>query len=82
MLADVTKEISQNFGVLVQDPNDELYGAALRGLYIIDSNGIIRSIQINDAPVGRNVEETLRVIAAFQYADEHGEVCPANWKPG
>ena len=54
----------------------------MRGLYIIDGNGIIRSLQINDAPVGRNVDEVLRLVSAFKYTDEHGEVCPANWKPG
>ena len=61
---------------------DELYGAALRGLFIIDTKGIIRTIQINDAPVGRSVDETLRLIQAFQFTDQNGEVCPANWKPG
>lgn len=60
-----------------------MYGAALRGLFIIDPNGIVRSIQVNDDSVGRNVEETLRVLKAFQYADSHiGEACPASWKPG
>jgi len=82
LLADISKTISRNYGVLVEDEQDELYGAALRGLFIIDGNGIIRTIQINDAPVGRSVEETLRLIQAFQYTDKHGEVCPANWKPG
>jgi len=66
----------------VEDPNDELYGAPLRGLFIIDGNGIIRSVQVNDAPVGRSVEETIRLIQAFEFSDKHGEVCPANWKPG
>jgi len=82
LVADISKDISKSYGVLVNNPQDELYGAALRGLFIIDGKGIIRSVQINDAPVGRNVDETLRLITAFQYADEHGEVCPANWKPG
>lgn len=82
LLADISKQISKNYGVLVEDELDELFGAALRGLYIIDGKGIIRSLQINDAPVGRNVDETLRLIQAFQYTDIHGEVCPANWKPG
>ena len=82
LLADIGKSISRNYGVLVEDSSDDLYGAALRGSFIINGNGIIRSIQINDAPVGRNVEETLRLIQAFQYSDDHGEVCPAGWKPG
>ena len=82
LLADISKDISRSYGVLVEDPTDDLYGAALRGLFIIDGNGKIRSIQVNDAPVGRSVEETLRLIQAFQHTDTHGEVCPANWKPG
>lgn len=56
-------------------------GIALRGLFIIDPKGITRQITVNDLPVGRNVEEVLRLIKAFQYADKHGEVCPANWNP-
>ena len=62
LLADISKEISHNYGVLVNNPEDDLYGAALRGLYIIDGNGKIRSIQINDAPVGRSVDETIRLV--------------------
>lgn len=53
-----------------------------RGLFIIDKNGILRQITMNDLPVGRSVDETLRLVQAFQYTDQHGEVCPANWKPG
>jgi len=82
LVADISKKISKNFGVLVEDETDDLFGAALRGLFIIDDRGIIRSYTINDAPVGRSVDETLRLIRAFQYAEKHGEVCPANWKPG
>ena len=82
LVADISKDISRSYGVLVEDPSDDLYGAALRGLFIIDGKGTIRSIQINDAPVGRSVEETLRLVQAFKHTDEHGEVCPAGWKPG
>ncbi len=66
----------------MEDPSDSLYGATLRGLFIIDKKGIIRSITINDEQVGRNVEETLRIIKAFQHAEEYGVVCPASWQPG
>lgn len=60
-----------------------MYGAALRGLFIIDPNNTIRHIQINDDSVGRNVDETIRILKAFQYADSHhGEACPASWQPG
>ncbi len=82
LVADISKKISSNYGVLVENEEDDLFGAALRGLFIIDDKGIIRSFTVNDAPVGRSVEETLRIISAFQYAEKHGEVCPANWKPG
>ena len=53
-----------------------------RGLFIIDDRGILRQITMNDLPVGRSVDETLRLVQAFQYTDKHGEVCPAGWKPG
>lgn len=53
-----------------------------RGLFIIDHRGILRQITMNDLPVGRSVDETLRLVQAFQYTDSHGEVCPAGWKPG
>ena len=82
LLADISKKISKNFQVLVEDETDDLFGASLRGLFIINDKGVIRSITINDAPVGRNVEETLRLVQAFQHADKYGDVCPANWKPG
>lgn len=60
-----------------------MFGAALRGLFIIDPHQKIRSIQINDDAVGRSVEETLRLLKAFQWASEHeGEACPASWTPG
>lgn len=52
------------------------------GLFIIDPKGILRQITINDLPVGRSVEETLRLVQAFQFTDKHGEVCPAGWQPG
>jgi peroxiredoxin (alkyl hydroperoxide reductase subunit C) len=66
-----------------RDEADEMYGAALRGLYLIDPTGKIRSIMMNDDQVGRSVDEIKRLLQAFQYADSHdGVVCPANWKPG
>ncbi|CAJ1004793.1 putative AhpC/TSA family/Redoxin/C-terminal domain of 1-Cys peroxiredoxin [Leishmania naiffi] len=77
MLADKTKSISRSYGVL-----DEKRGVAYRGLFIIDPKGILRQITINDMPVGRNVEEVLRLLEALQFVEKHGEVCPANWKKG
>eukprot|EP01017_Pseudomicrothorax_dubius_P031073 TRINITY_DN392_c0_g1_i2.p4 TRINITY_DN392_c0_g1~~TRINITY_DN392_c0_g1_i2.p4 ORF type:complete len:137 (-),score=39.03 TRINITY_DN392_c0_g1_i2:133-543(-) len=82
LLSDFGKNIAKSYGVLVEDETDPYYGATLRGLFIIDGNGVVRSTTINDAPVGRNVDETLRLIQAFQHTDAHGDVCPANWKPG
>ena len=57
-------------------------GLALRGTFIIDDKGVLRHSQINDASVGRNVDETLRILKGFQYSDKHGEVCPAKWDTG
>jgi alkyl hydroperoxide reductase subunit AhpC len=80
LIGDVSKEISKAYGVLVDEPNDPMYGAALRGLFIIDPKGIIRTMQIVDDQVGRSVDETLRLLKAFQYAETHaGHVCPATW---
>jgi len=77
LLSDITKKISKDYGVLLEDA-----GVALRGLFIIDEKGILRQSTINDLPVGRSVDETLRLVQAFQFTDKHGEVCPAGWKPG
>ena len=82
LLADISKDISRDYGVLIDDKNDPMNGAAQRGLFIIDGNGRVRSIQVNDDAVGRSVDDTLRLIQGFQFADKHGEVCPANWQPG
>lgn len=73
LLADLTKKVSSDYGVLLEG------GISLRGLFIIDPNQVVRQITINDLPVGRSVDETLRLIKAFQFSDKHGEVCPANW---
>jgi alkyl hydroperoxide reductase subunit AhpC len=67
LVADVSKRISASYGVLVTDESDDMFGAALRGLFIIDPKGVIRSVQINDDAVGRSVEETFRILKAFQW---------------
>ncbi|CAG5116407.1 unnamed protein product [Candidula unifasciata] len=77
LLADKSGEISRKYGCLKEDE-----GIAFRGLYIIDDKGNLRQITINDLPVGRSVDETLRLVQAFQFTDKHGEVCPAGWRPG
>ena len=82
LIADVTKAMSKAFGCLIENPADGDCGVALRATYIIDPAGNVRSIQVNDLPVGRSVDEVLRIVEAFQYVEKHGEVCPAGWKPG
>jgi len=77
LLSDLTHQISKDYGVFLQD-----VGHALRGLFIIDGRGILRQITMNDLPVGRSTDETLRLLQAFQYTDKHEEVCPAGWHPG
>jgi peroxiredoxin (alkyl hydroperoxide reductase subunit C) len=76
LLADFTKEISEDFGVLLPS------GVALRGVFIIDPQGIVQWECVNALGVGRNIDEVLRVLQALQFVAEHGQVCPANWKPG
>ena len=77
VLADKSMDISKAYGVLKEDE-----GLAFRGLFIIDPQQNLRQVTINDLPVGRDVDETLRLVQAFQFTDKNGEVCPANWRPG
>lgn len=76
LIADLNKKISLDYGVLV---NGEV---ALRGLFLIDKEGVVRHQLVNDLPLGRNVDEALRMVDALQFHEKYGEVCPANWKPG
>lgn len=80
MVSDITKQISKDYGCFIEDGEDA--GVAFRATYIIDKEGTLRQYSINDLPVGRNVDEILRMVKAFQYTDEHGEVCPSGWEPG
>ncbi|KAI8880135.1 natural killer enhancing factor B [Backusella circina FSU 941] len=77
ILSDKTKRIARDYGVLLEDA-----GVALRALFIIDAQGIVRQITVNDLSVGRSVDEALRLVEAFQHADKYGEVCPADWRSG
>jgi peroxiredoxin (alkyl hydroperoxide reductase subunit C) len=78
LVSDVTKSISKSFNVLIPDQ-----GIALRGLFIIDREGIIQHSTINNLAIGRSVDETMRTLQALQYVQENpDEVCPAGWKPG
>jgi len=73
LASDITKEVSRNYGVLIEEE-----GVALRGLFIIDPEGVVRYQVVHHNNIGRNVDETLRVLEALQA----GGLCPANWKPG
>ncbi|MGB7977889.1 MAG: peroxiredoxin [Chlamydiales bacterium] len=77
ILSDLTKTISRDYGVLKEDE-----GIAYRGLFLIDRQGIVRHQLINDLPLGRSVDEAIRLLDALTFHEENGEVCPANWKSG
>ncbi|HQR46391.1 MAG TPA: peroxiredoxin [Thermoanaerobaculia bacterium] len=77
LLEDLRKELATAYGVL-----DEAGAVALRGLFLIDPDGVVQHATVNNLGVGRSVDETLRVLQAFRHVREHGEVCPADWKPG
>lgn len=77
LISDLDKSISRSYNVL-----NEKEGIAYRGLFVLDREGIIRHQLVNDLPIGRNIEETLRFIDALQTHEHQGEVCPANWKKG
>ncbi len=76
MVSDLTKAISREYGVLFDEK------IALRGSFLIDSNGVVRHQVVNDFPLGRNVDEMLRMIDALNHHEEFGEVCPAGWRKG
>lgn len=76
LLSDLDKDAACSYRVLLKG------GIAARGLFIIDDKGILQSYTVNNLGVGRNVDEVLRLIQGYQFVAEHGEVCPANWKPG
>lgn len=87
IIADTNKTISKNYDVLAgdyyYDDNDQLQAEgeliAYRGLFLIDKEGIVRHQIVNDLPLGRNVDEAIRMVDALQFTEEHGEACPANW---
>lgn len=77
LVADLTKSIATDYDVLIEGA-----GVALRGSFLIDKAGNIRHYVINDLPLGRNVDESIRMVEALQFHEEHGEVCPAGWNKG
>lgn len=76
LVADLDKSIANAYDVLLPS------GVALRGLFLIDRQGVVRHQLVNDLPLGRSVEEAIRILDALQFTEKYGEVCPANWKPG
>lgn len=76
LVADLTKSIAESYGVLTQE------GVALRGLFLIDRQGITRHALVNDMPLGRSIAEVIRMLDALQFFEKRGEVCPANWEKG
>jgi peroxiredoxin (alkyl hydroperoxide reductase subunit C) len=90
LVADASKTIANNFGVLAGDWNYNEEGdlifegtpVAYRGTFLIDKEGVVRHETINDLPLGRNIDEMLRVVDAWQHVEKFGEVCPANWEEG
>lgn len=77
MAADIAHEICQSYGV--EHPEASV---AFRGAFIIDRDGVVRAQLVNDLPLGRNIEELIRLFDALQFHEEHGDVCPANWQKG
>jgi len=77
IVSDFNKTISRDYGVLLED-----MGVALRGLFLIDKEGVIQHQTVNNLPLGRSVDEVLRVVDALQFTEKYGEVCPANWNAG
>lgn len=91
LVADLSKTIAMNYGVLAGDYDYDEEGnhvftgpdaVAYRGLFLIDKEGVVRHELINDLPLGRNVDEALRMVKALQHLEKYGEVCPANWDEG
>ena len=76
LVADLNKQLARDYDVLLDG------GVALRGTFLIDKEGIVRHQVVNDLPLGRSVDEALRMVKALQYFEENGEVCPSDWKEG
>jgi peroxiredoxin (alkyl hydroperoxide reductase subunit C) len=77
LVADLTKSISKDYDVLLEDGS-----VALRGFFLIDKGGVVQHQVVNNLPLGRNVDEAIRMVDALQFFEQNGEVCPANWNKG
>lgn len=90
LVADLAKTIATNYGVMAGEWTYDEEGmlqfegapVAFRGTFFIDKEGIVRHETVNDLPLGRNIDEMLRIVDAWQHVEKHGEVCPANWEEG
>jgi len=77
LVSDFAKTISRDYGVLLEED-----GVALRGAFLIDQEGVLQHAVINNLPLGRNIDEMIRMVDALQFTEKYGEVCPANWHEG
>ncbi len=77
LVSDLNKQIARDYGVLIEDQ-----GIAYRGLFLIDTKGVVRHALVNDLPLGRSVDEALRIVDALNFFEANGDVCPANWQNG
>ncbi|MHB1927364.1 MAG: redoxin domain-containing protein [Leptospirillum sp.] len=76
VVSDLSKSISRSYGILLNE------SVALRGTFLIDRKGVVRHMVVNDLPLGRNIDEAIRMVDALHFNEEHGEVCPAGWNKG
>ena len=83
LAADMTREISTEYGILA-DSSDSYYplGVSMRATFVIDRSGVVRHQVVNDEPIGRNMDDVVRVVEALQFFEENGQVCPAGWNKG
>jgi peroxiredoxin (alkyl hydroperoxide reductase subunit C) len=83
LAADMTRKISKKYGILAKD-GDSYYpgGVSMRATFVIDQKGIVRHQVVNDEPLGRNMDEVVRIVEALQFFENHGQVCPAGWTKG
>ena len=83
MVADMTREIAAAYGVL-SEPGNSYYpaGVAMRATFVVDQRGVVRHQVVNDEPLGRSIDEVIRIVDALQFFEEHGQVCPAGWNKG
>ena len=83
LASDMTRRISSAYGVLTEEGHSYYPpGVSMRGTFVIDKQGVVRHQVVNDEPLGRNMDEVVRIVEALQFFEEHGMVCPAGWNKG